>query len=741
MRNEPSNSEEVQNETSNSEEVQNEPSNSEEVQNMPSDHVEVQSKPSNSEEVQNKPSNSEEVQNEPSNSEEVQNMPSDLVEVQSKPSNSEEVQNEPSDFIEILTESPDRESFSRFSQIQENSVILNSIPSAVAVSTESITPSIPGIIGPYNSLTLEENKGMDQAVNTEVLLRNHSGVSVGRMETSGNEAKLSEENTINTEMAGATLQENVESSHSYVYIPESNRESNELGQETPKIEQQDEDKPGQDKPDENKRNENKPDENKPGENKPDKNKPDENKRNENKPDENKRNENKPDENKPGQDKREEQMGATNGNLEEKEIVEEVHVSSDPSSQMNVSKIWIHRNSSVPEEPNPIKPPLMRPSLRRPPKHTMALRNTFPNSGDAAIPQNNTANRSTMRSASISQESTANPSIGISPHDETPNPHNETPNPQSETPNPHNETPNPHSETPNPIHTPIIHSETPNPLNETPIISMGMNPPTILYPPALRTHESKTPDLGFYPVSDSESSDFPPPPSIPSLADEGLSPPALSVQAPEDAESSSKVLTDLSISGHEVDDLSLKKTDFVDSQVSKASSVFVMSPFQSDFSDESPRSPLQIQKIPEIEPQLIPQIDLSEGQSPQSSAVQTPQQAPQQVTEAQSQPTPQQSSTVQTQPTPEAQSQPTPQQVTEAKPIQRSDPLITAPPLPGMNPAANESLLQDHVFTRSVVNTQINTYLSVIKSKTVGRVASPTKRSSAQSTAERAQSPT
>ena len=730
MQNEPSNSEEVQNETSNSEEVQNMPSNSEEVQNMPSDLVEVQSKPSNSEEVQNMPSNSEEVQNmpsnseevqnEPSNSEEVQNMPSDLVEVQSKPSNSEEVQNEPSDFIEILTESPDRESFSRFSQIQENSVILKSIPSAVAVSTESITPSIPGIIGPYNSSTLEENKGMDQAVNTEVLLRNHSGVSVGRMETSGNEAKLSEENTINTEMAGATLQENVESSHSYVYIPESNRESNELGQETPKIEQQDEDKPGQDKPDENKRNENKPDENKPDENKPD-------------------------ENRPGQDKREEQMGATNGNLEEKEIVEEVHVSSDPSSQMNVSKIWIHRNSSVPEEPNPIKPPLMRPSLRRPPKHTMALRNTFPNSGAAAIPQNNTANRSTMRSASISQESTANPTIGISPHDETPNPHNETPNPHNETPITHSETPIIHSETPNPIHTPIIHSETPNPLNKTPIISTGMDPPTILDPPALRTHESKTPDLGFYPVSDSESSDFPPPPSIPSLADEGLSPPALAVQTPEDAESSSKVLTDPSISGHEVNDLSLGKTDFVDSQATKASSVFVMSPFQSDFSDESPRSPLQIQKIPEIEPQLLPQIDLSEGQSPQSSAVQTPQQAPQQVTEAQSQSTPQQSSTVQTQPlpqqSPESQTQPIPQQVTEAKPLQRSDPLITAPPLPGMNPAANESLLQDHVFTRSVVNTQINTYLSVIKSKTVGRVASPTKRSSAQSTAERAQSPT
>ena len=227
---------------------------------------------------------------------------------------------------------------------------------------------------------------------------------------------------------------------------------------------------------------------------------------------------------------------------------------------------------------------------------------------------------------------------------------------------------------------------------------------------------------FYSVSENESPDFPAPPPVPSLQNDDLNPLAVAIQTPEGKNTPSGVLIDPSISDHKANDPNLYKINLVDSQVSKASSVFVMSPFQSDFSNDSPRNSPRSEQIPEIHPQPIPLIN----------------------TEEQTQPVPQENPKIQTQPTlqqaSEAQTQTTPQQNLEAKPIRPIDPSITAPLSPEVNHEEEVSLLQNSIFTRSFVNEQINTYLSVVKSKTVGCIAFYFKRSSAQSTADRAQTP-
>ena len=309
--------------------------------------------------------------------------------------------------------------------------------------------------------------------------------------------------------------------------------------------------------------------------------------------------------------------------------------------------------------------------------------------------------------------TPNPPIVPNPHSETPNPPI-VPNPQNETPNPPAVS-NPHSETPNLPVSPNPHSETPNP----PAVH---NPPEFLSPPEVPTPESKTPDLFFLSGSENESSDFPSPPPVPSLQNDDLNPPAVAIQAPEGENAPSGALINPSISGHEANDPNLEKKNIGDSQVSIASSVFVMSPFQSDFSNDSPRNSPRTEQFPEIHPQPIPLINTEEQTQP----------LPQENPEIQTQTTPQQAS--------EAQTQPTPQQKPEVKPIRPIDPSIAAPLSPEMNHEEEVSLLQNSIFTRSFVNEQINTYLSVVKSKTVGCIALYFKRSSAQSTVDRAQTP-
>ena len=350
-------------------------------------------------------------------------------------------------------------------------------------------------------------------------------------------------------------------------------------------------------------------------------------------------------------KHEEHKETTEEKQEENETVEKIPVLSQSMDQSKASTIIFHRNTPKKEEIRINKPPSRRPIRPRTTRYpNQAIRNTFPNPGVTAGPANNATNP---------------PAVS--------NPHSETPNlPVS---------PNPHSETPNP---PAVH-----------------NPPEFITPPEVPPFQSKTPDLSFWSGSENESSDFPLPPPVPSLQNDDLNPPAVAIQAPEGEKTPSGVLINPSISGHEANDPNLEKKNIGDSQVSIASSVFVMSPFQSDFSNDSPRNSPRTEQFPEIHPQPIPLINTEEQTQP----------LPLENPEIQTQTTPQQAS--------EAQTQPTLQQKPEVKPIRPIDPSIAAPLSPEVNHEEEVSLLQNSIFTRSFVNEQINTYLSVVKSKTVG----------------------
>ena len=730
VQNEPSNPIEIQNEPSNPIVVQKEPSNPIEIQNEPSDPIVVQNEPSSPIEIQNEPSSPIEIQNEPSNpietlSESLDNseVPSDLPEpivVLNGSSDPHENLNETPDHIEVqddpsieqnlFTESSDRGSANMPSQMPDNnSIVLQSIPSTIAVNTGDIPPPTPGIIGTYPSMSVKGNENVDHDMNTEVSLSNQNSMPVETIKTSEN--------------GNLNPQDDVESSQSVLILPDSTRVST----EAEKIVQVEAEKETTNEKHDEEHTQKHDEEHtqKHDEEQAQKHDEEHTQKHDEEHTQKHDEEHTQKHDEEQTQKHEEHKETTEEKQEENETVEKIPVLSQSMDQSKASTIIYHRNTPKKEEIRINKPPSRRPIRPRTTRYpNQAIRNTFPNPGVTAGPANNATN----------------PPIVHNPHSETPNPHSVTPNPPA-VPNPHSETPNIQSETPNLPVSPNPQSETPNIQSETPNLPVSPNPPIVpniqsetpnppavhnppefLSPPEVPTPESKTPDLVFLSGSENESPGFPSPPPVPSLQNDDLNPPAVAIQAPEGEKTPSGVLINPSISGHEANDPNLEKKNIGDSQVSIASSVFVMSPFQSDFSNDSPRNSPRTEQFPEIHPQPIPLINTEEQTQP----------LPQENPEIQTQTTPQQAS--------KAQTQPTPQQKPEVKPIRPIDPSIAAPLSPEMNHEEEVSLLQNSIFTRSFVNEQINTYLSVVKSKTVGCIALYFKRSSAQSTVDRAQTP-